>query len=257
LEPSVGASLELEQAKRALSSAKSQRDLVRQRVQMKLATQQDLLGVEQSLKEAETRLASLENRGIDGARVLKAGATGVVGRIAVEPGQIVAAGDLLLTTIGEDRISVQLGIESEDVGRLPPREDVRLEPVGGPAGTIYSGTIDLITRRVNPNTRLVDVYVAPAKGVRLLLGEWMRAEIVIAAKEVLAVPLDAVLPEEGEPVLYTVEKGKAVRHAVDVGLRNDAWVEVRADDLAEGASVVVSGNAELEDGMSVGVGAGR
>ncbi len=120
LEPSVGASLELEQAKRALSSAKSQRDLVRQRVQMKLATQQDLLGVEQSLKEAETRLASLENRGIDGARVLKAGATGVVGRIAVEPGQIVAAGDLLLTTIGEDRISVQLGIESEDVGRLPP-----------------------------------------------------------------------------------------------------------------------------------------
>ncbi len=134
---------------------------------------------------------------------------------------------------------------------------MRLEPVGGPAGTIYSGTIDLITRRVNPNTRLVDVYVAPAKGVRLLLGEWMRAEIVIAAKEVLAVPLDAVLPEEGEPVLYTVEKGKAVRHAVDVGLRNDAWVEVRADDLAEGASVVVSGNAELEDGMSVGVGAGR
>lgn len=257
VEPSVDASLELEQAKRTVTSAQGQRDLVKQKVEMKLATRQDLLGAEQTLKEAETKLASLEDRGIDGPRTLNATAAGVVRRIAVEPGQIVPAGDLLLATIGEDRISVQLGIESEDVGHLAAGDAVRLVPVGGPAGTIDTGTIVRVTRRVNPDTRLVDVYVSPAKGIRLLLGEWMRGEVVILAKEALAVPRDAVLPEEGESVLYTVVDAKAVRHVVDVGIESDAMLEVSGDGLAEGDVVVVSGNAELEDGMAIRTGAGR
>jgi hypothetical protein len=68
----------------------------------------------------------------------------------------------------------------------------------------------------------------------------------------LIVPRDAVLPEEGgEYVLYTVKDDHAVKRTVRVGLDDGRDVQVIGEDLKEGELVVVSGNYELEDQMSV------
>jgi multidrug efflux pump subunit AcrA (membrane-fusion protein) len=116
-----------------------------------------------------------------------------------------------------------------------------------------SGRIRLITRRVNPETRLVDVFVAPSMEGRLLLNEYVEGRIVIAGSDALVVPRASALPEAGQYVLYTVEKDRAVRHVVRLGLENTAEVQVTGDGLQEGQSVVVTGNSELHDGMAVRV----
>ena len=51
--------------------------------------------------------------------------------------------------------------------------------------------------------------------------------------------------------MFTVRDGKAVQHAVRVGVENDREAQVIADDLKAGEPAVVVGNLELEDGMAV------
>ena len=169
----------------------------------------------------------------------------------MQPGAIVAAGMALVETIGQDQITVRIGVEDEDVGHLEQGQAVRILPVNAADGRTIDGRVHLITRQVNPATRLVDVFVSPADGARLLLNEYVEARIAIAAHDALVVPRAAVLPEDGQYVLYTVADGRATRQVVTIGLENATHIEVAGDGLQEGQAVVVVGNSELHDGMAV------
>jgi membrane fusion protein (multidrug efflux system) len=251
IEPSPDAVLELAQAKGERSTARQELGLVRQRVQMQLATRQEQLEAERREREADLRVQSLEQRGIGGPQVIVASAAGIVNRIGVQQGQIVAAGVALVETIGEEQIAVRLGIESEDIGALAVGQAVRLVPVNAPRLQPVSGEVRLITRQVDPDTRLVDVFVAPAPDARLLLEDHVRGEVVIRSQGALLAPRAAVLPAEGRRVLFTVADGRAVRHEVVVGTENDAEVQLLSDGLQEGQPVIVVGNGALEDGAAV------
>ncbi len=251
LEPSPDAALELEQATGERDAAQAARGLVQQRLEMKLATREDVLTAQQALRTAERKLESLKKRGIDGVVTLPSPEDAVVNDLRAEPGGIVGAGAPLLTEVGEDRILVRLGIEAEDVRGLHRDQEVRLDPVDAPGNQTVKGTIRLITRRVDPATRLVDVFVAPAAGARLLLNAYVRGTLTVEVAEGLIVPRAAVRPVEGTPVLFTVRDGKAVRHEVATGIATSDRIQVLSDALQVGDEVVVEGNAELQDGMPV------
>jgi membrane fusion protein, multidrug efflux system len=251
IEPSPDTQLQFDQARIERDSAAEQLKLVEQRLEMKLATRQDLLQAQQRVHDAESRMQSMERRGMDGPRAIRADAPGVVSQIAVQAGQIVPAGAPLLETIGERQITVRLGIESGDVARLQTGQAVRLLPVNPPPSRVVNGRIRLITQRVNPDTRLVDVFVAPPVNSRLLLNEYVEGRIVIAGSEAWVAPRAAVLPAAGGDVLYTIENNHAVKHVVRLGLENATDVQVIGNGLQEGQSVVVAGNSELRDGMAV------
>ncbi len=249
--PSPDTQLQYDQARTERDSAVRQLALTDQRVGLRLATQQELLQAQQRARDAESRVQSMKKRGSDGPRVIRAEARGVVSQIAVQAGQIVMAGATLLETIGENQIVARLGIESEDVAHLKKGQAVRLLPVNAPDTRATDGHIRLVTQKVNPQTRLVDVFVAPATGGDLLLDEYVEGQIVIAEQQAFLVPRAAVLPEDGRFVLYMIEKGRAVKHVVSTGLENAKEIQVIGDKLQEGQPVVVVGNSELRDGMVV------
>lgn len=251
IEPSPDTQLQLDQARSERDSAAAALKLLTQRVEMKLATRTDLLQGEQRVRDAELKLESLKKRGVDGSRAICADAPGIVSQITVQPGQIVSAGTALAETIGQNQITVRLGVEKEDVEHLQTGQAVRILPVNTTDGRVVDGQIRLITQQVNPQTRLVDVFVSPAAGAKLLLNEYVQARIVIAAHDALVVPWAAALPEDDHDTLYTVANGHAVKHTVTIGLQNDKQVEVTGQDLQEGQPVVVVGNSELSDGMAV------
>jgi RND family efflux transporter MFP subunit len=257
VEPSPDAALDLEQATGERDAAKSALDLVQQRLEMKLATRADVLGAQHTLQTAERKLGSLQRRGIDGAVTLRSPGDAIVNDLRAEPGAIVGAGAPLLTEVAEDRILVRLGIEAEDAPGLQVDQEVRLDPVNAPGGQTVRGRIRLITRRVDPATRLVDVFVAPAAGARLLLNAYVRGTLTVQVAEGLLVPRAAVRPVDGKEVLFTVKAGKAVRHEVATGIASSDQVQIHSDELREGDEVVVTGNAELEDGMRVETGRSR
>jgi RND family efflux transporter MFP subunit len=254
VEPSADTRLQFDQARIERDTAEQALKFAEQRMELKLATQQDLLVVRQNLGNVTARLQSMKDRGIDGLRVLHAASSGVVSRVAAQPGQIVAAGAALIETIGRNKIVAQLGVENEDVVYLTNGQPVRLSRVNTPGQPSIDGHIGTISRQVNPATRLVDLFVQPSPDARLLLNEYVEGRIVTAAHETLIAPRLAVLPEGRQFVLYTVAAGHAVKHVVTVGLESAQEVEVKAQGLAEGQPVVVQGNSQLSDGMAVKVG---
>ena len=105
---------------------------------------------------------------------------------------------------------------------------------------------------INPDTHLVDVLAAiPDEQVdHLVLGSRMKALIELAAYNTLVVPRSALLKDEKGDYIFLVAKGRAHRVAVNRGVDTRMFVEIKGEVQA-GDIVVVSGNYELKDGMSV------
>lgn len=253
VEPSPNTMLQLDTARDTLDTAQAELKLVQERLKLKLATQTELVQAEQKVQAAQLQLANLQKRGIDGAKTISAKGEGLVSSVSVQEGQIVAAGAPLLATIGQNQIHVQLGIEAEDLANIHPGQAVRLLPVNAPESQAVEGKVHLITREVNPQTRLVDVFVLPPPAARLLLRGFVEGQIVTQSGNVLVVPRSALLPQAGEYLVFTVEHGKAVRHVVKIGMETSQRVQVVGGGLEEGQEVVVQGSAELRDGMPVAV----
>lgn len=257
VESSPDTRLQFDQARLERDSAAQALKFAEQRMELRLATQPDLLLARQNLGNVEARLQSMVDRGVEGTRVIRATSPGVVSRVAAQPGQIVSGGLALVETIGRNKIIVLLGVENEDVAHLTRGQLVRLLRVNTPNQPPIDGHIGTISQQVNPATRLVDLLVVPSSDARLLLNEYVEGRIVTAARNTLIVPRPAVLPEGGQFVLYTVDGDHAVKHVVTVGLENTRELEVAAEGLQEGQSVVVVGNSQLANGMLVKVESGR
>ena len=198
IEPSPDTLLQLNEARDNRDTAEAGLKLAQERLQLKLATRTDLLQAQQQYQAAELRLKSLQKRGIGGAQVIRAGAEGMVSRVDVQEGQIVAAGAPLLATIGQNQINVRLGIENEDLPNLRIGQPVRLLPVNAAKSQTVEGHIHLITWEVNPQTRLADVFVTLPPNARLLLNDYIEGKIQVAAGDVLVLPRSAVLPKRAD-----------------------------------------------------------
>jgi RND family efflux transporter MFP subunit len=254
VEASPAAQLLMQQAKNAADSARKELAQAQERFRLKLATNQDISVAEKAARDAEAQLASLQRAGAGGDNLLRSDITGVVGKVNVQDGQIVAVGSPLVELVGEDDIEVILGVEAEDISALQTGAPITVFPINNPEQGGVKGTVRLVTRRVDPTTRLVDVYVALPPGTKLLLDGFVRGEFERTAANALVVPRSAVLPEEqGGFHLFTVANGHAKKHLVKVGVQNASEVQIISPEVKEGDQVVTAGNYELEDGMAVAV----
>lgn len=253
IEPSPDSQLRFEQARVERDTAKNNLELVKQRLDLRLATRQDLITAQQNFDAAQFNVKSMEQRGVDGNKTIPAMSKGLVSRIDVDQGQIVPAGTTLLETVGENQKQVRLGIDNEYIDFLKPGQAVGLYKVNAPEKKMFNGTIRMITQGVNPQTRMIDVFVIPERGAALLLNEYVEAHIVVRSDEGFLVPRAALLPEDGTYVIFTIENEHAHRHIVHIGLENSEKVQIYSDDLKEGQQVVVMGNYELQDDIAVEV----
>lgn len=247
---SAASQLQLQQAKDAESAAQKELQQVQEQYDQRLATNSQILSAKQSFQTARRTVDALEKQGVGRSTTLTAQAAGIIRKVSVQQGQIVPAGAPLVENAVESRIEVKLGIEPEDLPYVHDNATVELFPVHTDTGPTI-GHVRLITRQVNPATRLVDVFVALPPKSALMLEDYVRGKMVTASKQALVVPRDAVLPEQKGYALFTVENGIAVKHLVHLGLESSTEVEVEGEHLKEGLPVVLTGNYELTPGMAV------
>ncbi|HXE55690.1 MAG TPA: efflux RND transporter periplasmic adaptor subunit [Tepidisphaeraceae bacterium] len=252
VEGSTATKLAYEEAKNALTTAQRDLNLVQQRFQQHLATNAELSTSQAAAQTAQVRLQNLEQNGAGGPRELKAAAAGIVSKIDVQTGQVVAAGGPLIEIAAQNRIMARLGVNPEDVASLKVGQPVILHRISAPDPSPESGTIRVIGQQVDAATHLVNVLVQPPAGSRLLLDDFVSGQITKAAADGLIVPREAVLPGDSNDFeMFTVRNQKAVKHTVRMGIETDQDVQVIADDLKPGELAVIVGNYELEDGMAV------
>lgn len=266
IEPSADARLALDTAQSAQDAAEKTLRDVQARFQAHLATNSDLQSAQSALRDAQLRFQSLRGRspGTDG--VVKAPAAGLITRLPAAPGTVVPAGGPLFELAVENRFEARLGIAPADAAEVKAGQSVHLFAVqarGDAKEAAAEGSLRTVGGSVDPVTRMVDAFVAlnePTDGTTpILIGAYLRAEIVLEKKKALLAPRAAVLPAEGGEegaVVFTIKSGHAVRHEVEIGIDDGTSVELSngGDSLREGTNVVTEGNYELEDKMAVEVG---
>jgi RND family efflux transporter MFP subunit len=254
IELSPAAQVQFQQAKNAAEAARKQLKQTQERFNLKLATNQELSAAEKTARDAEAQLTALQRAGAGGDNRIHSDMSGVIAKVDAQDGQIVPAGGPLVEIVAENEIEVKLGVEAEDLSAAQEGAPITIVPVNDPTAAKVQGKVRLVTRRIDATTRLVDVYVALPEGTKLLLDGYVRGEIQRTEKDALVVPRSAVLPNESrEFEVFTVANNRAVKHTVKIGAENSQEMQVIADDLHPGDSVVAVGNYELEDGMAVEV----
>jgi RND family efflux transporter, MFP subunit len=251
IKPSPDTQLIFKQAQDELKSVRLEEELLNDRIKLQLSTKQDMVPVQLRIRLAEKRLSSLKERGVESMKEIRADSAGIVYFIGAQPGQSLPAGTNLLQLAHEDQIIVRLGVESEDFNRLEKGQLVKLKPILAPDSKSIEGIIQIITRKVDPITRLVSVLVKPMSEGKLLLNDYIEGKIIVSSRNALLAPREAILPDGGGHSLFTVREGHAVRHLVEIGLETSGKREIISKELKEGYPVVVLGNYELSDGMTV------
>ena len=252
IELSPAAQVQFQQAKNAAEAAQKELKQTQERFNLKLATNQDLSAAEKTARDAEAQLTALQRAGAGGDNRVHSDVAGVIAKVNAQDGQIVPPGNPVVEIVAENDIEVKLGVEAEDLSAAQEGAPVTIIPLNDPTAPKVEGTIRLVTRRIDPATRLVDVYVTLPAGTKLFLDGYVRGEIQRTEKNALAVPRSAVLHNEShEFEIFTVANNRAIRHTVKIGAENPNEIQVIANDLHEGDPVVTLGNSELEDGKTV------
>lgn len=242
--------LYLARCKNMLQAAAAQLQQVQAMLKLQLATRRDVIAAQSAVNAASLRCQALRRMGVGTLVTLRATEEALVAQAPVV-GQVNPAGTPLISLWPEAKVQVRVGVLPRDAARLKVGRSADIALLAARPNVRIPGSITMLSSGVNPDTGFVDVYVTPRRRDGLLIGQYVSCRLVTAASQGLIVPHAAVLPASGQEYLYTVNNGHAVLHHVRVGLSNHREVEILGGGLHAGEPVVVVGNAELSNGMTV------
>lgn len=163
----------------------------------------------------------------------------VVGSIAS------AAGQPMFTMNRDGALELSADVAEIDLMRLAPGQAVSMIAVGAPDR--LQGSIRLVEPTIDTTTRLgrARVTIDTPAGVRA--GMFMDAEILVAERETIAVPVTAVGSSSEGATVMKVADGTASRVVVKTGIRDGGWVEI-VEGISAGDTVVTKAGAFVRDG---------
>lgn len=204
---------------------------------------------ERALAEANLRQSQVEyERGF-----LKAPISGVVNHLYVDAGEYVARGAPVLDLVNVERIKIQLNVPEMDVRFLKPGHEAMVTIDALPGKRLW-GKVDFVAYKADPATKTFQVQVVvenPAREIR----PGMIARVGLLRRQVqdaLAVPIFALVNKGGERVLFVERDGVVSARTVSIGIIEGDRVQITSG-LSAGERVIVSGQAEVEEGMQVQV----
>jgi RND family efflux transporter MFP subunit len=240
------------QAQSAVDFARREVERQQRLLSEQLATKSQVDAARKNLQDATATLKALEQRGQDVAsETLRAPMKGIITQLNVSQGQRVQADTTALLIAAEQRLIARLGVEPEDLASVRVGTPVTITPVFLPEAKIRS-SIREVHAMINPDTQLVEVLaeIPRQQSAQLVLGSRITGRIELATRQSLVVPRSAVLGEADHAYVFVVDNSKARRVPVVTGIREGDTVGV-GGALKSGDRVVILGNYELADGMTV------
>jgi membrane fusion protein (multidrug efflux system) len=197
---------------------------------------------------AEARLEVARKRLAD--RRIVAAFDGIVGLREVSVGARVDDGSVITTLDAVETLELEFAVPEQFYGRLGPDTRV-LARAGAYPGRLFEGRVSGIDSRVDPVSRAFRVRAAlPNPDRALPSGLFMVVEILLAEREVVLVPEEAVIVQGRSSFTYRIAEGRASRVELRLGQRRKGEVEV-VEGIAAGDLVAVTGLQRLRDGARV------
>ncbi len=183
--------------------------------------------------------------------VLRAARSGIIGFRQVEVGNMVQAGQKLLSIVDNSHIYVDCQVSEQDLSALTQgmNVDIQIQSLS----QTYPGRIIYISPANDSQSQTFSLRIALTNpGSEVRSGMFARTAInAILRPNVLVVPKDAVLEKNGNYFVYVVDSKNAVEErAVQIGAKGDDSVEI-LNGLTEGEQIAVSNLARLRSGITV------
>ena len=118
----------------------------------------------------------------------------------------------------------------------------------------FPATIETIYPTIDASTHTFQCKVKiPNGSMKLRPGMYIHTTVNVGKEKVLVVPYQSVLKLTGsnERYLFLDNNGRAQRVTVEMGQRYNKYVEVTAEEVAEGKLVITQGQARLTDGAKL------
>ena len=155
--------------------------------------------------------------------------------------------------VDNSRLEATLNVPERELATLQGRACRSTLQVDALPGKTFTGTVDRVAPVVDSGSGTFRVICAFDGGGVLQPGMFGRIRIDYDQRaDALVVPRMALLEDEGEPAVFAVRDGKAVRVPVKLGYIDGEWAEIRSG-LKAGDQVVTAGKVALRDGTAVQV----
>lgn len=178
--------------------------------------------------------------------------SGVIAQRMAKEGNLIQANGPLFKIVDTSRLEAVLNVPERELATLKAGLPVSMQCDAVP-GRDFAGRIDRISPVVDAGSGTFRVTATFTEQPALRPGMFGRIGVVYDQREdALTVPRDALLEGEGEPAVFAVREGKAVRVPVELGYQDGSLAEIRAG-LAEGEQVVTVGKVALRAGAEVEV----
>lgn len=174
----------------------------------------------------------------------------VAGKIVARNAKIgaiaTAAGQPMFVITRDAALELRADVAETDVLRLAPSQKANLRAVG--MSDALTGTVRLVEPAIDPVTRLGRARISvDVPGETLRTGMFVEAEILVAERDSLAVPVTAIGSSPDGNTVMRVRDGVVERVLVKTGIRDGGWVEV-TEGLDAGDSVVTKAGAFVRAG---------
>ena len=222
----------------------------------KASTQMSLMtsGAKEQLEAVKSSNELASNERIanykEAAEGIKAEFDGVVTEIGVIEGSDVARGTKLVTLKSVDDVVVKLNVNKYDIINIEEGQSATVA-IKNKDYTGKISRIERMTKDSGQNTGIGVEVKLDEPDSDIILGIEAKAKVNTAdLAEVLRVPTLALWEDEEGTFVFVASDGKAVKTAVETGVRNDDMVQI-VSGINPGDVVVWNDTAEITDGMSI------
>lgn len=193
--------------------------------------------------------------------------SGVVASRSIKTGNFVQINSPIFRIVDDSRLEATLNVPERELSTLKAGQPVLLQVDAMPTRR-FRGVVDRVSPVVDSGSGTFRVICAfEGRGGALVAEDGASSELAVQLQpgmfgrlridydqraDALVIPRIALLDDQGDPAVYAVRDGKAVRVPIRVGYTDGEWTEV-ARGLKLGDVVVTAGKTALRDGSAVQV----
>ena len=176
----------------------------------------------------------------------------VAGKITARNAQLgsiaSASGTPMFTMIRDGALELRADIAEGDLVRLAPDQTATLTMAGGTQ--TLTGRIRLVEPTIDDTTRLGRARIEIDDSSQVRAGMFVQAEILVAERTTLAVPVSAIGATGINSTVMRVNGNVVELVFVKTGIREGAWVQI-LEGLAEGDQIVTKAGAFVREGDKI------
>lgn len=232
----------------AASDATSQKAMEQARASLQLQ-QARYKGLRAELDLLGISTKALEEKGdIQSAIVLRAPVSGYITKVNINNGKLVSPSDMLIEIVDNSHIHLELQIFSKDIIKIKKGQRITCQMPG--SDRVYEAEVHLVGKMVDSETKTTMVHGHFEKEpVDLIPGTYVQAQLYTEVREVLSIPLSALITEGNESFIFVKRESGFEKVPVVTGKTDGDYIEIEPLQLGEDELLAIRGAYYINGSM--------